>query len=89
MFEVYIVSFFLIFLVISKTFRLSPIGLIANMLIRVLSGIVFISVCNYLIFLLGRNFHVNINEISVAISAILGISGLCFLYIFQWILTIM
>lgn len=89
MFELYIASFFLVFLVIAKIFGFNPAGLLINMLIRVLSGIVFISVCNYLIFLSGRNFHVNINEISVSISAILGISGLSFLYVFQWILTIM
>lgn len=89
MFEFYIASFFLIFLVIAKVFDFNLAGLLINMLIRVLSGIVFISVCNYIIFLSGRNFHVNINEISVSISAILGMSGLSFLYIFQWILTIM
>lgn len=89
MFEFYIASFFLIFLVIAKVFDFNLAVLLINMLIRVLSGIVFISVCNYIIFLSGRNFHVNINEISVSISAILGMSGLSFLYIFQWILTIM
>lgn len=85
MFEVYIVAFVLV----CVTFGFNVIDLAANMLIRVLSGIVFISVCNYLIFLLGRSLYVNINEISLTISALLGISGLCFLYLFQWILTIM
>lgn len=89
MFEVYIVAFILIFYLIYVIFGFNPINITVNILIRVLSGIVFISVCNYLIFLLGRSLYVNINEISLAISALLGISGLCFLYLFQWILTIM
>lgn len=89
MFEMYIASFVLMFFVVSTIFGFNPIELIANMLIRVLSGIVFISICNYLILLSGRNLYVNINEISVAISALLGISGVCFLYLFEWILTIM
>ncbi|HBA97466.1 MAG TPA: hypothetical protein DCZ23_05095 [Lachnospiraceae bacterium] len=87
--EIYIVLFILIFFLVSKAFGSSVTGILANMLIRVLSGIVFISVCNYLVFLSDRNLHVNINETSLVISAILGISGLCFLYLFQWILTIM
>lgn len=87
--EIYIVLFILIFFLVAKAFGSSVTGILANMLIRVLSGIVFISVCNYLVFLSDRNLHVNINETSLVISAILGISGLCFLYLFQWILTIM
>lgn len=85
----YIVVFVLIFFVISKIFGANPYNLLVNMLLRVLSGIIFISVCNYLLFISGKNFHVNINEISLVVSALLGISGVCFLYLFQWILTIM
>lgn len=89
MIQMYIVFLILILFLISKAFGLNLASIFANMLIRILSGIVFISVCNYLIFLSGRSLHVNINEISVAVSALLGTSGVCFLYLFQWILTIM
>ena len=85
----YIVAFILIFCLVSKTFGVNPLNLLVNMLLRVLSGIVFIIFCNYLIFMSGKSFHVNINEISLVVSAVLGISGVCFLYLFQWILTIM
>ncbi len=85
----YIMAFILIFSLVSRTFGVNPFNLLANMLLRVLSGIVFISFCNYLIFMSGKNFHVNINEISLVVSALLGISGVCFLYLFQWVLTIM
>lgn len=86
---IYIVVFILTFFVISKTFGANPYNLLANMLLRVLSGIIFISVCNYLLFISGKNFYLNINEISLAVSALLGISGVCFLFLFKWILTIM
>ncbi|MCI9079681.1 MAG: hypothetical protein HFH68_12320 [Lachnospiraceae bacterium] len=85
----YIVVFILIFFLVSKTFGANPFNLITNILLRVLSGIIFINICNYLILIPGKNFHVNINEISLVVSAILGISGICFLYLFQWVLTIM
>lgn len=86
---IYIVVFILIFFVVSKTFGANPYNLLTNMLLRALSGIIFISVCNYLLFISGKNLHLNINEISMVVSALLGISGVCFLYLFQWILTIM
>lgn len=89
MVEVYIVAFLFVFILISKILGFNPVCLIINMWIRVLSGIVFISFCNYFIFLAGGNMYVNINEISVAVSALLGMGGVCFLYFFQWILTIM
>ncbi|MFG6329258.1 MAG: pro-sigmaK processing inhibitor BofA family protein [Lachnospiraceae bacterium] len=85
----YIAAFVLLFFIISKTFGANPYNLLANILLRVLSGIIFISICNYLIFISGKNFHVNINETSLVVSALLGISGVCFLYLFQWVLTIM
>lgn len=89
MFVVYIVAFLIIFFMVSKIFNFNPYDLLGNMVVRVLSGIIFISVCNYLIFISGKNLHVNINETSLVISALLGISGVCFLYLFQWILTMM
>lgn len=89
MFVVYIVVFIILFVLVSVIFGANPVQLAADMLVRLMSGIVFISVCNYLLFLAGKNFHVNINETSIVISAVLGISGVCFLYLFQWILTIM
>lgn len=86
---VYIVVFLLFFFMASKVFKFNPYNLVANILLRVLSGIIFISICNYLVFISGRSFHVNINETSLLVSAFLGISGVCFLYVFQWVLTIM
>ena len=85
MFIVYIVVFLIIFFLGSKIFNFNPYDVLGNMIVRVLSGIIFISVCNYLIFISGKN----INETSIVISAFLGISGVCFLYLFQWILTMM
>ena len=89
MFVVYIVAFLIVFFLVSKIFNFNPYDVLGNMVVRVLSGIIFISVCNYLIFISGKNLHVNINETSLVISALLGIGGVCFLYLFQWILTMM
>lgn len=85
----YIVVFLLFFFMASKIFKFNPCNLAANILLRVLSGIIFISICNYLVFISGKSFYLNINETSLLVSAFLGISGICFLYVFQWVLTIM
>lgn len=58
------------------------------MFLRGLSGLIILYVCNFFLVQLGENFVVNINEISLSVSAILGIPGIFFLYCFRWFLTI-
>lgn len=47
---------------------------------RCLSGIVFICVANFFIQNVDKNFVVNINEITVGVSGVLGIWGVFVLY---------
>ena len=54
MFIVYIVAFLIVFFLVSKIFNFNPYDVLGNMVVRVLSGIIFISVCNYLIFISGK-----------------------------------
>ncbi|MCH5268384.1 MAG: pro-sigmaK processing inhibitor BofA family protein [Lachnospiraceae bacterium] len=60
-----------------------------EMLFRGLSGLIILYICNLFLVRLGENFVVNINEISLTISAFLGIPGIFFLYCFRWYLTIL
>lgn len=85
----YIAVFLVIYVIIIKIFNLKLLSTTLNIILRVLLGIVFISFVNFIIYFLGANLHVNINEISIVISAFFGISGIVFLFIFQWFLTMM
>lgn len=53
---------------------------------RCLSGIVVLYVCNFFLSEMNKNLIVNINEITLLISAILGMPGIVFLYILRWFL---
>ena len=86
---IYIVVFFAIYVIIVKVFNLKLLSTTLNLMLRVLLGIVFISFVNYILYFFGAELHVNINEISMTISAVFGISGIIFLFIFQWFLTMM
>lgn len=86
---IYIVVFLGLYVIIGKVFNLNLLSTTLNLMLRVLLGIVFISFANYILYFSGAKLHVNINEISMTISAFLGISGIIFLFIFQWFLTMM
>ena len=61
MFIVYIVAFLIVFFLVSKIFNFNPYDVLGNMVVRVLSGIIFISVCNYLIFIKKNPKSLNIH----------------------------
>lgn len=56
---------------------------------RCFSGVVVLYVCNYLLAQINENFIVNINEISLIVSAFLGMPGVIFLYFLRWFLLIL
>lgn len=53
---------------------------------RCLSGIVVLYVCNFFLSEWNENLIVNINEITLLISSILGMPGIIFLYFLRWFL---
>lgn len=53
---------------------------------RCLSGIVVLYACNFFLSEINENFIVNINEITLLISALLGMPGIIFLYFLRWFL---
>lgn len=75
-----------IFLVRCMGVRIEIIAL--HLVTRCLSGLVVLYVCNLFLIEFGEKFVVKINEISLGISAVLGMPGVFFLYCFQWFLTI-
>ena len=56
--------------------------------LRCLSGLIVLYVCNFFMCYLNENLIVNINEISLTISAFFGLAGVFLLYCFRWILLI-
>ena len=62
--------------------------IILNALIRCLFCLVCVYVCNGLISYFGGNIVVKINEITICVSTILGISGVAGLYLLQLFFTI-
>lgn len=85
---VFIVLFLVGFLVFLGTMGVNVPRLLFNFVVRGLLGIVIISVANFAIEQAGGNLSVNINEISVVVSGILGIWGVVFLYALQYYFTI-
>ena len=85
---VFIVLFLVGFLVFLGTMGVNVPKLLFNFVLRGLLGIVIINVVNLVIEQAGGNLFVNINEISVGISGILGIWGVIFLYALQYYFTI-
>ena len=64
------------------------VKLVLNFIFRSLLGIVIIGLANYFIEKAGGNFFVNINEISVLLSGVLGIWGVILVYIIRYYFTI-
>ena len=62
--------------------------IILNALIRCLFCLFCVYVCNGLISYFGGNIVVKINEITICVSTILGISGVAGLYLLQLFFTI-
>lgn len=64
------------------------VKLVLKFVLRCLLGVVVICVANFCLEKTGQNIIVNINEISVAISGLLGIWGVLLLYGLQCYFTI-
>jgi hypothetical protein len=61
--------------------------MILNTIIRCLFCLVCVYLCNDLIRYFGGDFSVKINEITLAVSAVFGWSGIGSLYVLQWFFT--
>ena len=67
---------------------LSWMQYLSEVLLRCLSGLIVLYVCNFFMCYLNENLIVNINEVSLTISAFFGLAGVFLLYCFRWILLI-
>lgn len=76
------------FLIFLGTMGVDVIKLVMNFIFRSLLGIVIIGLANYFIEISGGNLFVNINEISVFLSGVLGIWGVVLLYVIRYYFTI-
>lgn len=76
------------FLIFLATMGVDVIKLVLNFIFRSLLGIVIIGLVNFLIKKTGGNLFVNINEISVLLSGLLGIWGVILLFIIRYYFTI-
>ena len=75
-------------LIFLGTMGVDVVKLVLNFIFRSLLGIVIIGLANYFIEKAGGNFSVNINEISVLLSGVLGIWGVILVYIIRYYFTI-
>lgn len=75
-------------MVFLATMGVDVIRLVLNFVVRSLLGIVIIYFANFLIRNFGGNVVVNINEIAVGVSGILGIWGVMLLYGLQYYFTV-
>ena len=85
---IFIVLFIGGFLVFLATMGVDVIKLVFRFVARSLLGIVVIYVANFVVQFLGGNVLVNINEITIGVSGILGIWGVILLYGLQYYFTI-
>lgn len=85
---IFIVLFVGGFLVFLATMGVDVVKLVLKFIVRCLLGIVIIYVANSAIQYYGGNLFVNLNEISIGVSGILGIWGVIFLYALQYYFTI-
>ncbi len=76
------------FLIFLLSMGVDMFKLLFHFVARCLLGIIIISVANFILEKSGVDFIVNINEISVGVSGILGIWGIVFLYVLQYYFTI-
>lgn len=56
---------------------------------RGLSGVIVLYVCNFFLMQMNENFVVKINEMTLAVLALLGMPGAIFLYFLRWFLLIL
>lgn len=84
----FIVLFIGGFLVFLGTMGVDVMKLLLNFVGRCLLGLVIIYVVNSAIQYYGGNVIVNINEITIGVSGILGIWGVIFLYALEYYFTI-
>ena len=87
------ITVFIVVFIAGFLFFLSSVGVdVIQMLIRILArallSIVIIYIANIVITYYGGKFIVNINEITVGVSGILGIWGVIFLYALEYYFTI-
>lgn len=75
-----------IFLVILRCLGFKLEILLFRLLGRGLLGIVVLYTCNLFLAEINESFIVNINEITLTISAFLGMPGIICLYFFRWFL---
>jgi len=85
---IFIVLFIGGFLVFLAAMGVDVVKVVINFVMRSLLGIVVIYVVNSLIQSMGGNVIVNINEITISVSGILGIWGVILLYGLQYYFTI-
>ncbi len=85
---IFIVLFIGGFLVFLAAMGVDVVKVIINFVTRSLLGIVVIYVVNSAIQSLGGNVFVNINEITIGVSGILGIWGVILLYGLQYYFTV-
>lgn len=85
---IFIVLFIGGFLVFLAAMGVDVVKVVINFLTRSLLGIVVIYLVNSVVQSMGGNVFVNINEITVSISGILGIWGIILLYGLQYYFTV-
>lgn len=85
---IFIVLFIGGFLVFLAAMGVDVVKVIVNFVARSLLGIVIIYVVNSFVQSFGGNVFVNINEITIGVSGILGIWGILLLYGLQYYFTI-
>lgn len=85
---IFIVVFAVGFLLFLSSVGVNVFRLLFHIVVRGLLGIVVIYVANLAIEYFGGNLMVNINEITIGVSGILGIWGVLFLYALEYYFTI-
>jgi hypothetical protein len=85
---IFILLFVCGFLIFLGTLGVDVVKVVCNFVARGLLGLILIYVVNSAIAYYGGNLTVNINEITIGVSGILGIWGVIFLYALQYYFTI-
>lgn len=75
-----------IFLICLRCLGLKVEIVLLRLIGRCLSGIVVLYACNLFLSEMNEDLIVNINEITLLISALLGMPGIIFLYFLRWFL---
>lgn len=77
-----------IILVVLRCLGLKVEILLLHLIGRCLMGIVVLYVCNFLLSEINQDLIVNINEITLLVSSLLGMPGIIFMYFLRWFLLI-